>query len=153
MRRHELDPVSLVFGFAFTAAGALFLAGHVDQAVRLRWLWPLLLLALGLGILLDVTARRPRESAEPAAASAAAREAADAEPAAAREPADAAAPEPADAGDALEPARPADAEPMAGEPVAGGPVSPEPVAGERVSPEEATRSADLDPEGPPERDR
>jgi hypothetical protein len=65
MRRHELDPVSLVFGFAFTAAGTLFLAGRLDQAVRLRWLWPLLLLALGLGILLDLNTRRPKAPAEP----------------------------------------------------------------------------------------
>jgi hypothetical protein len=67
MRRHELDPVSLVFGFAFTAAGALFLAGRLDQAVRLRWLWPVLLLALGLGVLLDLNTRRPKASAEPPA--------------------------------------------------------------------------------------
>jgi hypothetical protein len=66
MRRHELDPVSLVFGFAFTAAGALFLAGRVDQAVRLRWLWPLLLLALGLGILLDLNTRRSKPPADTA---------------------------------------------------------------------------------------
>jgi hypothetical protein len=67
MRRHELDPVSLVFGFAFTAAGALFLAGRIDEAVRLRWLWPVLLLVLGLGILLDLNVRRPKPAAEPAA--------------------------------------------------------------------------------------
>ena len=67
MRRHELDPVSLVFGFAFTAAGALFLAGRIDEAVRLRWLWPVLLLALGLGILLDLNVHRPKPAAEPAA--------------------------------------------------------------------------------------
>jgi hypothetical protein len=54
MRRHELDPVSLVFGFAFTGLGLLFLIGQADQALRLRWVWPLLLLALGAGILLDV---------------------------------------------------------------------------------------------------
>jgi hypothetical protein len=68
MRRHELDPVSLVFGFAFTSAGLLFLAGRIDQAVRLRWLWPVLLLALGLAILLDLNVRRPKPAAEPAAA-------------------------------------------------------------------------------------
>jgi hypothetical protein len=67
MRRHELDPVSLVFGFAFTAAGSLFLAGQIDQAVRLRWLWPVLLLALGLAILLDLNVHRPKAAAEPAA--------------------------------------------------------------------------------------
>jgi hypothetical protein len=68
MRRHELDPLSLVFGFAFTSAGLLFLAGRLDQAVRLRWLWPILLLALGLGVLLDLNTRRPKASAEPPAA-------------------------------------------------------------------------------------
>jgi hypothetical protein len=68
MRRHQLDPVSLVFGFAFTAAGLLFLAGRIEQAVRLRWLWPLLLLALGLGILLDLGTRRPKAPAEAAEA-------------------------------------------------------------------------------------
>jgi hypothetical protein len=68
MRRHELDPVSLVFGFAFTAAGTLFLADRLDQAVRLRWLWPVLLLALGLAILLDLNVRRPKPATEPVAA-------------------------------------------------------------------------------------
>jgi hypothetical protein len=60
MRRHELDPVSLTFGFAFTALGLLFLIGRADQALRLHWVWPLLLLVLGVGILLDVTRSRPR---------------------------------------------------------------------------------------------
>jgi hypothetical protein len=80
MRRHELDPVSLVFGFAFTAAGLLFLAGRVDQAVRLRWLWPLLLLALGLGILLDLSGRRTRAAADAAEPPAAAAPSAEPEP-------------------------------------------------------------------------
>jgi hypothetical protein len=60
MRRHDLDPVSLVFGFAFTGLGLLFLIGQADQALRARWVWPLLLLALGAGILLDVTRNRSR---------------------------------------------------------------------------------------------
>jgi hypothetical protein len=59
MRRHDLDPVSLVFGFAFTGLGLLFLIGQADQALRLRWIWPLLLLVLGAGILLDVMRGRP----------------------------------------------------------------------------------------------
>jgi hypothetical protein len=81
MRRHELDPVSLVFGFAFTSAGLLFLAGHLDQAVRLRWLWPVLLLALGLAILLDLNVRRPKPAAEPPAEAPTEAVAAGAEPA------------------------------------------------------------------------
>jgi hypothetical protein len=67
MRRHELDPVSLVFGLAFTGLGLLFLAGRVDLAYRLRWMWPVLLLAVGLAILLDL---RVRGSRRPEAATA-----------------------------------------------------------------------------------
>jgi hypothetical protein len=51
MRRHELDPVSLTFGFAFTGLGLLFLLGHADQALRLHWVWPLVLLVVGAGAL------------------------------------------------------------------------------------------------------
>ena len=58
MRRHDLDPVSLTFGFLFTAIGLLFLVGRADDAFRLRWIWPLLLLVLGAGILLDVSRTR-----------------------------------------------------------------------------------------------
>ena len=60
MRRHELDPVSLTFGFAFAGLGILFLIGQADQALRLRWIWPLLLIVLGAGILLDVSRTRAR---------------------------------------------------------------------------------------------
>ena len=65
MNRHELDPVSLVFGFAFTGLGLLFLIGRADQALRLQWVWPLLLLALGAGILLDLTRSQNRQAPEP----------------------------------------------------------------------------------------
>ena len=65
MRRHELDPVSLTFGFALTALGLLFLIGRADQALRLHWVWPLLLLALGVGILVDVTRGRSRPDDAP----------------------------------------------------------------------------------------
>jgi hypothetical protein len=60
MRRHELDPVSLTFGLAFAGLGLLFLIGQADQALRLRWIWPLLLIVLGAGILLDVSRTRDR---------------------------------------------------------------------------------------------
>jgi len=66
MRRHELDPVSLTFGFAFTVLGLLFLIGQADQALRLHWVWPLLLLVLGAGILVDVTRGRGRRDDPPA---------------------------------------------------------------------------------------
>jgi hypothetical protein len=60
MRRHELDPVSLTFGFAFAGLGLLFLIGQADEALRLHWVWPLLLIVLGAGILLDVSRTRDR---------------------------------------------------------------------------------------------
>jgi hypothetical protein len=66
MRRHELDPVSLTFGFAFTGLGLLFLLGRADQALRLRWVWPVLLLVLGVGILADLARNRGRTEEEPA---------------------------------------------------------------------------------------
>ena len=64
-RRHELDPISLTFGLLFTGLGLLFLVGQADQALRLKWVWPLLLFAIGAAILLDVT--RSRDRAEPQA--------------------------------------------------------------------------------------
>jgi hypothetical protein len=66
MRRHELDPVSLTFGFAFTGLGLLFLLGRADQAFRLRWIWPILLLVLGVGILADLARHRDPEPERPA---------------------------------------------------------------------------------------
>jgi hypothetical protein len=132
MRRHALDPVSLVFGFAFTAAGVLFFAGQIDQAVRLRWLWPVLLLVLGIGILLDLGSRREQAPPEPAEAPA------DAQPAAAVAEPDRAVAEP-------EPAEPAGAEPAE--------AGAEPGEGGQVEAPTADRTTELGPEGPAERDR
>jgi hypothetical protein len=137
-RRHPLDPVSLVFGFTFTAAGLLFLSGQLDQALRLRWLWPVLLLALGVGILLDAGTRRrpPEDRPEP--------------PAKPAQPA-----EPAEVAGA--PARPAEvAEPPAdpGREAAERVEPPAPARTAELDPEPpATTTAELDPEGPPDRDR
>jgi hypothetical protein len=132
MRRHALDPVSLVFGFAFTAAGVLFFAGQFDEAIRLRWLWPVLLLVLGIGILLDLGSRREQAPPEPAEAPA------DAQPAAAVAEPDRAAAEP-------EPAEPAGAEPAE--------AGAEPGEGDQVEAPTADRTTELGPEGPAERDR
>jgi hypothetical protein len=74
MRRHELDPVSLIFGFVFAGLGLLFLVGQADQALRLHWIWPLLLIVLGVAILIDVSRNRDRVTDTPD------REAATAEP-------------------------------------------------------------------------
>ncbi len=97
MRRHELDPISLVFGFAVTGLGLLFLVGRADVAYRLRWVWPVLLLAVGLAILLDLRLRASRPD-EPATA-----------PPSASTPAEPRAAEPSEPGD--EPVEERDAEP------------------------------------------
>ena len=48
MKRHALDPISLVFGLLLAGLGLTFLVGRVDIAnSSMRWVWPLALLALG----------------------------------------------------------------------------------------------------------
>ncbi len=48
MRRHPLDPFSLVFGATFAFLGLLFLIANVDVAsLHLQWIWPVPLIALG----------------------------------------------------------------------------------------------------------
>lgn len=63
MQRHELDAFSLVGGVLFGILGVLFLlddAGSVD--VHPRWVWPLVLIALGVA---GVLASRPKRDPEP----------------------------------------------------------------------------------------
>jgi hypothetical protein len=48
VKRHPLDPFSLVFGATFTLLGLLFLFASVDVgALHLRWVWPVPLIVLG----------------------------------------------------------------------------------------------------------
>lgn len=109
MRRHELDPISLVFGFAVTGLGLLFLAGRADLAYRLRWVWPVLLLAVGLAILLDLRLRASRPD-EPATA-----------PPSASTPAEPRAAEPSEPGDEPVEERDAEPEPAEASPPSDGP--------------------------------
>jgi hypothetical protein len=52
MKRHPLDPFSLVFGAAFAAIGFVFLFASVDvSALHLRWLWPMPLIVVGILII------------------------------------------------------------------------------------------------------
>lgn len=64
MERHDLDPIALVFGLAFTALGALFLAGPVSLGTW-RWILPLLVIGLGLAVLLSVRHGRDRADSRP----------------------------------------------------------------------------------------
>jgi hypothetical protein len=58
------DPGSLIAGITFAGVGLIFLVGKVDLADRARWVWPIVLVGLGAGLLAAVL----RRSATPAAA-------------------------------------------------------------------------------------
>jgi hypothetical protein len=63
MKRHRLDPFSLVFGICFAALGLGTMIGRWDVTNwKLPWIWPLPLIAIGL--LIVVMATRS-ERAEP----------------------------------------------------------------------------------------
>jgi hypothetical protein len=61
VERHELDSVSLVAGIVFALLGLAFLLHEVaGTTLELRWVWPALLIGLGVALLLDSRpARRP----------------------------------------------------------------------------------------------
>jgi hypothetical protein len=61
MERHGLDPISLVFGLAFTVLGILFVAGPVGPHV---FAWAVPAVAVGLGLALVWTARRATHRTE-----------------------------------------------------------------------------------------
>jgi hypothetical protein len=60
MSQRNLDPVSLVFGVVFAASGAVLLANQAGVAVDLRWVWPVALIALAVGLLAWVGLDRSR---------------------------------------------------------------------------------------------
>jgi hypothetical protein len=52
VRRHQLDPFSLVFGATFALVGSLFLFARVDVAtLHLKWVWPIPLIVVGVLII------------------------------------------------------------------------------------------------------
>jgi hypothetical protein len=58
MKRHPLDPFSLVFGLTFLVLGVLFLATNLDaRQLPLRWLWPVPLIVLG-GLIVGMAGSR-----------------------------------------------------------------------------------------------
>ncbi len=63
MQRHELDPLSLVGGLLFAGLGVLFLLDVADTlTVQARWVWPILLIGLGVG---GLVSSRPRSGLDP----------------------------------------------------------------------------------------
>lgn len=62
MRRHRLDATSLIAGLLFVVLGGLFLydrAGSFD--LQVRWVWPALLIGLGLAFLASSRGGADRE--------------------------------------------------------------------------------------------
>jgi hypothetical protein len=58
MKRHSIDPLSLVFGLLFAGLGLAFVIARVDITnTDLRWVWPLPLIVLG-GLMIALGARR-----------------------------------------------------------------------------------------------
>ncbi|HVL79977.1 MAG TPA: hypothetical protein VM840_00115 [Actinomycetota bacterium] len=58
MKRHALDPVSLIAGAFFALFAVLYLTGALDGSlVRIRWLGAASLVALGLALLLSPRSR------------------------------------------------------------------------------------------------
>ena len=62
MKRHEIDPISLVFGLMFAASGALFMSANIDFSdVRGEWVWPIPLVLVGIALLVSALARKDDE--------------------------------------------------------------------------------------------
>src|SRR5262245_50784701 len=57
MERHDFDPIAMIAGVVFTGLGLVFLAGRIDAVGGFRWLWPSLLVFLGLATLLATLGR------------------------------------------------------------------------------------------------
>ena len=65
MRRHPLDPISLVFGLTYALTGLTFLLTRVNVArLHLGWIWPVPLIAAGV-LILALAARPGGGSREP----------------------------------------------------------------------------------------
>jgi hypothetical protein len=57
MQRHDFDPIAFIFGALFTGSGILFMIGRFDLFNRARWLWPGLLVLLGIAVLVGARGR------------------------------------------------------------------------------------------------
>lgn len=62
MKRHALDPLSLIFGILFFGAAALYTSDLLDiRLINIEWVVAGALLALGAGLLLSAARRSDTE--------------------------------------------------------------------------------------------
>lgn len=67
MERHRFDPLSFAFGLIFALLGLLFLIPNTPfdmvaiLADSLRWVWPVVILAIGAAILVPLARRSPSD--------------------------------------------------------------------------------------------
>jgi drug/metabolite transporter superfamily protein YnfA len=60
MNQHRFDALSFIFGGVFVVAGLLLLTGGIE-GLQMRWVGPVVAVALGLVILFAVRPRRAPE--------------------------------------------------------------------------------------------
>jgi hypothetical protein len=64
MERHDLDPVSLIFGILFLGLASTALFDNIDLTFfEARWVWPMLLIVAGVLVLVSSINRTRAESA------------------------------------------------------------------------------------------
>ena len=70
MKRHDFDPVSFVSGVFLTTIGLIFLMPRASRDLIVmitrssRWIWPVLLVTIGVAVLLSAAARMGRREVE-----------------------------------------------------------------------------------------
>jgi hypothetical protein len=66
MRRHDFDPIAFVFGVVFAGLGVVFMTGQLELLNHAQWLWPGLLVLLGLAVLVGARMRGGTREQRPA---------------------------------------------------------------------------------------
>jgi hypothetical protein len=66
MQRHDFDPIAFLFGVVFLGLGVLFMTDQLAVLNHATWLWPVLLVLLGLAVLVGARGRGGSRATRPA---------------------------------------------------------------------------------------
>jgi hypothetical protein len=66
MQRHDFDPIAFLFGVVFLGLGVLFMIDQLTVLNHATWLWPVLLVLLGLAVLVGARGRGGSRATRPA---------------------------------------------------------------------------------------